>query len=225
LDLELGGEFSEATAVAITSVSGLEGRLQTFRRRLDVSRQVFKNDDVNLLKRIATELGFAASRVESNLATMLLESNPTMGDGLPMFGDSNIIAAALSGTSFDAALKLLRLQLTPAGNVANNRAAVLAVSAGLELTARSFLHLAGFDEVRVVVLPALPDGRWYVLASPLLSPAIGRLALSGPHAATTAPITIGPARTPAAFDGLSFKAISDLGTVALNRVGCVKGGA
>jgi hypothetical protein len=224
LDLELSGETAEATAVAVVSVSGLQGRLQSYRRRLDISRQVVKNDDCGLLKRISTELGKTAAFHESGLITSLLESNPTLADGEVMFGTDNVVASALTATSLDSAMKALRVQPTAAGNLANHRASVLVVAADLELSAKTILHIAGLAEVRVVVLAGLPDGRWYLLANPAIAPVVGRLVLSGRYAATAAPILIGPAKTPNNFDGISLKCLADLGVVAVNRIGIVKGG-
>ena len=117
-------------------------------------------------------------------------------------------------------MKALRLQPSAAGNLANLPAFAIAVAAGLELTARTLLTLGGMNEVKVVCLPWLADGRWYLFADPAKAPVVGRLVLPG----TKAPITVGPVPNPRNYDGVLLKATADLGVVACGRIGVVRGG-
>jgi len=223
LDLEKTPEIGEIRVAQIVQVAGQSAQLVAYGRTVGVSRWVFVNDDVGLLANLFAAVGTAAATTEAKMVAALLEGNPTLADGQAMFGASNIVAQALSLTSLDAAMKALRVQPTAAGNLANLMAAVLTVAPGLELSARTILKQGGVDDVRVVCLPWLADGRWYLQAAPAIAPAVGRLILRG----ETSPIDVRPvpAKQKFAYDGVLFRAIAHLGVVALSRIGIVRGGA
>ncbi|MBI4997280.1 MAG: hypothetical protein HZC22_10370 [Rhodocyclales bacterium] len=228
IDIELAesGEGAEVKAVRAGDVAGQTASLKFYQRSLTVSRPVVINDDVGMLKHFFGALGSGASKKEGQLVAAVLEENPTLGDGAPMYGTDNSVAEALSASSLDSAARQLRLQVTAAGNLANLKLARLVVAAGLEVAARKILRDSGLEnEVKVVCLPWLPAGRWFGLADPAVSPTIGRLVLAG--GGGSAPIDIGPVsnKTTTAFDGLVLKGTAILGAVALGRVGIVKGGA
>jgi hypothetical protein len=220
LDIELDGANERKTS-RIVYVAGQSANLSTYARNLLVSREVVVNDDVDMLGGVFGAIGTAAARTEAQLFSALLESNSTLADGAPMFAAGNVVAEALSTVSLGVAMEKLRAQVTPAGNLANNRAFGIAVAPGLELTAYTIIEAAGLDLV-VVCLPWLAAGRWYLLASPKVAPVVGRLVLDG---SKNGPILVGPTRTERDVDGVLLAAAADLGMVALGRVGVVRGGA
>lgn len=222
LNLEVVEERMPRKQMRFVDVAGQTGQLATYAREILISREVIVNDDVQMLGGTFGAIGAAAARIEAQMVANLLEANLTLADGQPMFGSENIVASALNATSLDAAMAALRTQTTPAGNLANHRAHVLTVAAGLELSARTLLHSAGLD-LPVVCLPWLAAGRWYLQASPTIAPVVGRLLLAGNP--TGRSIIVGSGKTPPNVDGFVLAAAADLGVVALGRVGIVRGGA
>lgn len=223
LNLAKTGEGGETLLSKVVVVGGQTAQLDRYARTLFVSRQAIINDDTHGIGVLFSALGTSAGVNEAKLVCATLEGNPTLSDGQAMFVASNIVAQVLSASALEAALKALRLQQTAAGNVANLSAAVIAVSAGLELTATQLLKSAGMENrIRVVVLPWLADGRWYVFADPRIAPVLGRLVLKN----SVAPITVGPVVNGETFksDGIGFLAVACLGIVPLGRIGIVKGG-
>ena len=223
LDLSLKtGEGGEARAAQVVQVAGQIAKLESYDRIIGVSRNTIINDDVGLLANVFAAIGTAAATNEAKMVSDLMEANQTLADGQAMFIAANIVAQTLSATSLDVAMKALRLQTTAAGNLANLKAAVLVVAAGLELSAKTLLKSAGMDDVKVICLPWLADGRWYLFADPKVAPVIGRLILRG----TKDPIYVSPLGTKIRFefDGVLTRANAYLGVVALNRVGVVRGG-
>lgn len=226
-DLDMGmpliGENGEMMLNRVVDVAGQTAKISTYGFRLMVGRELVINDQVGLLARMFAAVGAAAAMREGMMVSTVLESTANLADGAPMFGASNTVASALSATTLDDAVKLLRLQPTAAGNLANNRLGFVVVAAGLELAAKKLLADAALDGiVRVVCLPWLPTGRWYAMASPKESPVIARLILKGAET----PIIVGPSlpKPGQVVDGVVLTAAADLGVVALGRIGIVKGG-
>lgn len=216
-----GGEYN--SDLRCVAGPGAIARLKFFGKNVLISREVIVNDNIELLARMFGAAGATAVRHEGKLVYHLLESNPTLGDGEPMFhGDfGNIEAAALSAASLGAAMGRLRNMKTPAGNVCDLAAAVLVVSAELEFAARDLVHGAGLAEIEVISSAWLPAGRWYLTADPEQAPTIALLRLSG------APwgVSVVPRKSPQTFDGICLGIRFSTGCVQLGRVGVIKGGA
>ncbi len=200
---------------------GASASLSSFVRLMNVSRQIVINDDLDVLKNYLSALGAAAGKKEGAMVSATLESNALLSDGAAMFGTANIVASALSATTLDAAMGLLRDQKNAAGNKANNKLYALVTASGMELNAASILHYAGLDSVIRICLPWLPAGRWFAMADPMLAPVVGRLLLKG----STTPISVGPVKREIGADYFSLKGYADLGVVAIGRLGVVKGGS
>jgi hypothetical protein len=213
-------EFVELTP--IQDGAGVPARIVTYGQNFGVTRQTIKNDDVELIQTTFEAVGAATARLEAALVYGLIESNPTLGDGLLMFHADlgNAQAAALDATSLGAAMGQLRTMPMPGGTLAGLPATVLLVAPELELPARKLVYESGLG-LRVIAAAELPTGRWYLFADPALAPVVGRLTL---RASGGEPVTIGPLDLGAAYDGLAYGVRVDVGAAPLGRIGAVKGG-
>ncbi|MEW6294366.1 MAG: hypothetical protein AB1544_13845 [Pseudomonadota bacterium] len=221
--LEEIGEGGEITALSTTEESvGLPAQIRSFGRTVLLSRELFVNDNINLMAELFRQAGAAAARLEAAMVYSLIESNPTLGDGGPMFhGDhGNVQASALDESSLGAAMGKLRLMKTPSGDPANLAAAVLVVAPDLELAAQKMVHQCNLA-MAVVGGAWLPLGRWYLAADPELSPCVGLLHLPGSENG----VLVGPSRKKFQQDGVPLFVRLDSGVTALGRVGIVRGGA
>ena len=131
-----------------------------------------------------------------------------------------IVDLAQNPQSFGEAIKMLRTQTLPGGKVANNKARHFVVSASIEFLATKMLYESGNRDIALYVLPGLPDGRWYLLADPQLSPSIARLQLRG----QTRQVLLEQNSNRIEYDGTLAKCRIDTGAALLSRVGIVKGG-
>lgn len=208
--------------IGLSTAAGLSAQIRSFGRNVAISRHVIINDDVELVSGIFANAGASASRLEAGLAYALLESNPTLGDAMPMFsaGLGNIEASALDETALGSAMSKLRTMLTPASAQANLPGAFLIVAPGLELVASKLVHQCNL-ELTVITSAWLPAGRWYLAADPAMAPAVGLLHVRGSKGG----LVIGPRQNDPDDDGVAIGVRFDVGVVALGRVGMVKGGA
>ena len=196
-------------------------RLTTFARAIGISREAIINDSTAAIGRVFAELGASAGRTEARLVADALEANQVLDDGAVTFDAaySNVVASALSWEGFGEAAALLRTQLTQAGQRADMKARFLVVAPDIELTAQKMVFEAGL-QVQVFALANLPAGRWFVLADPTISPAIGVLRLAG----VESPIRVEPRKRPAEMDGAAVQVTADLGAFVARRTGIVRGG-
>lgn len=217
-------EDGEVPPFAVDDSGGLSGRVRSWGRNLEFSRQSIINDDINFLVGVAANAGAAAARLEADLVYSLAETNPVLGDGELLFhvDHGNTVAAALDESALFAAMGALRTQRTPAGLPADLDARFLVVSAGLEGLARKLLFGAGLTEITVVAAAGLPAGRWLLFADPSLSPVIALLHLEGSGGG----LDVAPARRKdgSVTDGVLLGIRHDAGVVAVGRVGAVRGG-
>ncbi|SMB28616.1 protein of unknown function [Sterolibacterium denitrificans] len=218
-----GGETS--SDVSLSDQVGLKAGLASYTKRIFISRQVLVDDDVELIAGLAANVGAAAARREAEKVYALLEGNPVLDDGEYMFhaGMGNIVGSAFSENALGSAMAALRNQITPAGAIANLGTKNLVVASDLEFAARKLIHESGLgNTVYVVVSPWLANGRWYLTADPNLSPAVGLMHLEG----SGGNVFVGYiAHDKQRRDGVLLAVAFDFGTVALGRVGIVRGGA
>ena len=223
VDLAEIAEVGEMPAVsAISESASLPAQIRSYGRNILLSRQLFINDDIGLMTGMFRQAGAAAARLEARMLYGLLESNPILGDGGPMFhGDhGNVQASALDESSLGAAMSQLRQTKTPSGEPANLTAAVLIVASDLELAAQKLAHQCNLA-IAIVGSAWLPPGRWYLAADPELSPCLGLLHLRGSENG----VLVGPSRKKFAQDGVPLAIRLDTGVAALGRIGIVRGGA
>lgn len=225
--LEEVAEMGEVTAYGVTSSAGLSGRLRSFATALVISRQAAKNDEIELIAEGFAAVGAAAAQKEASDCYALLESNPTLADGEPMFHDThmNLIPDVISLAAIGTAMNRLRTNPTATGAPGNLEAKTLLVSSGLELTARSLLRgCDSADKIRLVASPHITPGRWFLFADPAQAPVIGRLTLRGNSGVMVAPTSRLKNLNIESTDGRAMKISVDHGFVALGRIGVVRGG-
>ena len=93
--LEALTEQGEFTATS-RAEHGESMKLATFGRRMDVSRQLMIDDDLNLLGDTVSALGQAAAQTEADLMVALITGNPNLSDGNPVFyGPRDNVASGL----------------------------------------------------------------------------------------------------------------------------------
>ncbi|HRP23621.1 MAG TPA: hypothetical protein PLF79_08685 [Thauera sp.] len=223
VDLELPEvrELGEPISGYVAFGAGNTAQLKTYSRILRIARNLIINDQAGMIADTVAQLGAAAARTEARELYAVLESNPTMDDGELVFhaDHGNIVASALDVTSLGTAMAALRTMTLTGGNAADLPAAHLVVAADLELAARKLVHEAGL-QITVTASSRLPSGRWYLLPSPEVAPAVGVLRL---RARTTRPAMVEAWRGEA-FDGVLLKPRVDTGAVLVART-LIRGGA
>ena len=149
-----GGEYTAGTMVEAKAT----WHLQTFTRKLLVSRQALVNDDLNALDRAPMLLGRGCRLMESNQAWNLLTTgsvtnSQTYGggalvgiDGVALFAQAhaNTGSGLIGIDSINTGKVAMRKQKDIAGNELNLAPAFLMVPTSLETTALQFLFPAGY---------------------------------------------------------------------------------
>ncbi|RLA46009.1 MAG: hypothetical protein DRQ97_08560 [Gammaproteobacteria bacterium] len=220
--VEVTPELAEhKNIVAIADLPGLDARVWTFGRNVAISRKVIVNDQTSLIVNAFGALGTSAGRLEAKLVYELLESNPTLGDGGPMFhGDyGNLLSGAgLSLSAVGESMTALRRMQTNAGNEADIRARFLIVPAELEAEALSLVFNNNLLLEVVATSRISASGNWYVMSDPEAAPTVGLLHLE----ASDGGITVGNAANQGdMFEGVKLGVRYDVGVAALGRLGIV----
>lgn len=217
LPVNEGEEFQYSTGLQL--VNSATAKVQSYGRLYSVSREALVNDDIAAIGRLFSNVGAHAARLESRLLHELLASNATLSDSEPMFhADHNNLstAGAFSATSLQAAMTLLRNQLTPIGEKCDLDAYAVVVPSQYELAARQVIREAGLP-IETHVSCWLPDDDWYLLADPLEAPVLGLLHIEGGDAPT---VLADKARIETG--GVMISAMFITAVVALGRLGAVK---
>ena len=195
--------------------------LQDFAKGGLMTRAEVINDDLSILADTARATGVTSARLHSDLIAAKLESNPTLKDGSPTFiqGQNDLAGQVLSLATLGTAMTMLRNQKSPNGSTAGNKAAVLFVAGDIEAAAYSILKESGMA-LKIVCLPGLPDGRWYLSASPDVSPTVIAARLKNPgtsflHAAWHSKFD---------SDALRIEFAMTTAAVIVSRVGIVRAG-
>lgn len=221
--LELLGEHAEISHFyALLNGGATKVALTTFGRLVNISREAILNNQVTDFGRLFAAFGGSGARLESRMVAATLEANPLLDDGGATFDAaySNVLAQSLDADGLGLAMALLRTQPTASGQRADLRAKHLVVAPALERIARELVRTAGLD-LTVSVLAALPDGRWYLLADPVVCPTVGVLRLFG----VKTPVRVESARRPLQMEGACVKVTADVGACILRRTGIVRAGA
>lgn len=218
------GEFTRGTF----SESKSSYVLQTFGRVFAATRQTLINDDLGAFSDVPRRLAQAAAAFEADFLADLLESNPTMGDGVALFdadhGNLAAAGAALSETSLSAARLAMSRQVGLAGELVAIRPKFLIVPPELETIAEKVLAsitaaktsdanpFAG--ALTLLVEPRLQDpAAWYLSADPGAIDTIEYAYLEGVE---------GPelfTREGFDVDGIEFKVRLDFGAGAIDHRG------
>jgi hypothetical protein len=160
-------------------------RVETFARKIGITRQVIVNDDLGAFADLARRMGQAAAETEAKVLTDLLEANagngPKMDDGKQLFhadhGNKANPGVALSVDSLSGARLALRSQKGLSGLPIRVTPKYLLVPPALETPAEQLLTAIAAaktadvnpfaNALTLVVEPRLASAaRWYVAADP-----------------------------------------------------------
>ena len=117
------GEFHEGTLVE----GGEAYKIETFGRIFSVSRQAQVNDAIGALADLPRTLGTSAAALEADVLANVLNSNPVMSDGQPVFSaaHNNVgTPADISLDSLSEARTAMRRQTGPGGELHQRHAAL-----------------------------------------------------------------------------------------------------
>lgn len=215
-----GGEPQSRAFIASIDSGRRTARLVEHKVRALLSRHAIYNDQLGEWAYSVIALGKDAARIEGGMLAAALAANGDLEDGRPIFGADNKVEQALSDTSLATAMQKLRNQPLDNGQDAGLRAKFLMVASDVEYKAHKLVRDAGLD-IRVVVLTALPEGRWYLLADPVAAPTVGVLRLGGARV----PVRVESAKAPSQYDGAVVSVTADLGAAVIGRLGIVQGGS
>jgi len=181
---ELGklAPLSESGEIVATSraETGETLRIGTFARRLDVTRKLLIDDDLNLFGDMTAALGQAAAQTEADLMVALITGNPAMSDGDQVFdsGRGNVSTpGALNVANLGLARRAMRERKGMDGATPVNAApAFLLVGPELETLAEqvlSSIYAAETADVnpfagklRLLVEPRITGNVWWVFSDP-----------------------------------------------------------
>lgn len=173
-------ESGEIPEIVQAPIGLAECQLQTVGGILQFSRQAILAADWPLLASITQELVDAADRAERQAVFGLLNANPVLADGVPMFDPSRGNIAATTGAPSVATLESAMIAL---GSMTENGArlamqpAMIVVPTGYATTAAVLMNagldrlLAGQDSP-IIYDPSLTDA-WYLLPDPASRPVVG----------------------------------------------------
>jgi hypothetical protein len=206
--------------------------LQTFARRIRVTRPMLVNDDLGAFTDFAAAIGRRVADFENATAYALL--NQANGDGPTLTNGP----AAVFGTAAARLNKAAAGSALDISNLANGRAAILRqktldglpisvgnamkllVGPSLELPARQLTVSVGATQishaniyagfVQPLVEPLIPNNRWYLFADPPTAPVYVYGYLNG---AEGPQVTTGPV---SGVDGVEVSVIFDFGVGAID---------
>jgi hypothetical protein len=160
-------------------------KVETFARKIGVTRQVLVNDDLGAFADLARRLGQAAAETEAGVLVSLLEgaagNGPTMSDGKALFHTDHGNKAASGGAIADDTLSAARLAMRSQTGLSGQRISAtpkfLLVPPAQETVAEKWLASIAAAKatdvnpfsgsLSMVVEPRLSSAtRWYVSADP-----------------------------------------------------------
>lgn len=160
-------------------------KVETWARKIGVTRQVLVNDDLGAFADLARRMGQAAAETEARILVTLLETGsgngPTLSDGKTLFHADHGNKAGTGAVISDATLSAARLALRTQKGIEDRTIRVtprnLLVPPALETTAEKWLASIApataadvnpfSGSLSLVVEPRLSSAtRWYVTADP-----------------------------------------------------------
>ena len=223
-----GGEYRAATIKEANQT----WKLDTYAKKIRVTRQLIVNDDLDALSRIPGMIGRGMSLFESNQIWGKITGNPSMGyDSTALFhaDHDNLGSGAIGETALSDARQALRTQKDLAGNRVNLRPRYLVVPTALETAAQKQLTAVVANttgdvnifagSMGIIVEPRLDDDSataYYVTADPAQVDMLVYGYLEGEAGPT---VTTVDERDP---DGTTILARIDFGCSVLNHRGFYK---
>ncbi len=182
-DLVLNVEGAEVTYGAL-SEEREQYAIARYARRLALTEETIINDDMGAFLDLASDMGLAAARLESDLVWQQFTSNPDMGDSVAVFhsshanvGTSGVISVTTIGEGFELMALQTGVDTTKPLNI---EPAYLIVPKNIEVTALQFVSekmlAAQASNINPFAgrLKVISDGRldaadttdWYLAADP-----------------------------------------------------------
>jgi len=228
-----GAEFKEKTV----SEEKEEYSIATYGALFSITRQAIINDDLDAFSRIPQQLGRAARRTIEKTVYGILNSNPNMSDGNPLFSSAhnNVgTAGAISNTTLKEIRKLMGQQKDPDGNLIYLRPGYIIVPPAIATDAMEWMNSTFFpgksnnqqniwkgwaDVIETPYVSADAGGSdtaWYVIADPMLIDTVEVAFLDGQEEPTI--------ETERGFgvDGVRFKVRLDFGAAPIDWRGMYK---
>jgi phage major head subunit gpT-like protein len=158
-------------------------QLRTYGRIIGLTRQAIVNDELDAFARILPGFGIAAADLESDTVYGILNSNPNMADGVPLFhtashGNLAGTNAAISVAALGIGRAAMRKQTGINGSPINVAPSFLIVPAELETIAQQFVSTAHMPDPSSNINPfagtlqVIAESRlsvatsWFLAASP-----------------------------------------------------------
>jgi hypothetical protein len=222
-DLALQEVNEGAFAEGNLSASADTFKVSTFGRVIGLSQNLFTDDDLDAFGNLSSRLGTAAAEFVSGKIAEVLESNPTLSDGVPAFHAThgNLgTPGTLSETTVGELLKLLRAKKGLGGQSIAVEPGALVVPSALELAARKIVAAItpgnSTPPFLVVVEPRLTSPSAYYL---LAAPSVAAISYTYPAGAEGPTIEVG-ARFE--FRGVQARVKLDFGAGWSDHRGAVK---
>ena len=160
-----------------------------------------------------------AQLVHKRLGTRIVFGGIALADGFELTQQFFLPLGQIHRAGEDNLVRFARS--LDGGQLAGLRARFLVVAPDVEFLARQFLKDSGLADVVVVaVLSNLPEGRWYLLADPMVCPVVAVLRLAG----STSRILVEPHKMPIHTDSAGVRVRCDTGAALVRRQGIVRGG-
>jgi hypothetical protein len=172
------GEEFKPTALTVR-VEGQPAKLSNYGRLLTIAPEILVNQDLPAIISTARWLGASFCRVEFGALLELLTSNPTLGDGHPVFDTAwgnDLQFPVLDENSMSATVAAMRLQPVGYGSEIKLNAppACVFVHPKMETDTRSGLYDLRLESM-IEVLPhsSIPENTTYWLTNPAAAPVLG----------------------------------------------------
>ena len=177
-NLEPVNEHGEFKSGALVESGSTAIRLSTYGKIISFTRQVLVNDDLGAFADPSRMMGQAAARFEANQLAGLVEANPVMQDGFPLFsaahGNVATTPAPITEDSLSDARLAMRMQTGLIGELISVTPKYILVGPTREteaekvltaIQARSTADVNVFSFLTLKVDPRI-GSEWYVVADP-----------------------------------------------------------
>ncbi|MBM3114273.1 prohead protease/major capsid protein fusion protein [Jeongeupia naejangsanensis] len=216
--LDEHGEYQEGKLLE----SEQRYRLQTYGRKISVTRQLIINDDLGVFTNLAARFGRSAANLESDLVWSLIISNLLMADGKSLFcadhANDAETGAAISVDAIGELDTLIGLQTDMSGDALNLGSKYLIVPRSLKLAASKAIAVISpnkaedtnpfQNDLQIIAEPRLDradKAAWYLATDPAQCPIVELAYLEGQRGVYTA------TREGFDVDGIEVKARLDIG--------------
>lgn len=211
------GELAEFPKLTHLDLTTATARPKTYGMIAPITRPELTNDrDLGLLRGIGEAMVAAAYRAEAEAVFGVLESNPTLADGAPLFGEGNSATGPSEVTALANGIEKFHAQQFANGQFVGAQPAFLVCPPNWSVLLSDTLVDLALTRPTVTVLKSPHISSAYLLADPARTPTIGLLTLTDAPSLSTAK---GKMNTDVA---MQMKVEHVFRAVALSRYGIVK---